>query len=383
MIAYRTKRTALVCAALTLALVLGGCASTPTSSPPARTPEDIRAQLEKDLLPASLADKQAWAADMEATFRHLKLPPSTDNLCAAVAVIEQETGFRANPTVPNLPGIARLEIERRGAALKIPKFAINAALLLPSGNGQNFNERLNALRTEKDMSDLFEEMIAKVPLGKTLFASANPVHTGGSMQVSIAFAEQFAREHGYPYEQGASIRDEIFTRRGGLYFGIAHLLKYPNSYQRHLYRYADFNAGWYASRNAAFQLALSSISGRKLIPDGDLRIPEQRFRERPQSQTEQALFAMSDKLDLSPAQITRDLTLEDTFDFEQTSTYQRVFERADALAGRALPRAAVPSITLKSPKITRKLTTEWFANRVQERYQQCINRAYRTSESRK
>ncbi|AVP96538.1 DUF1615 domain-containing protein [Ahniella affigens] len=376
MIINPSARAILILSALSLTLLLGGCASTPVAPSAERTPEDIRAQLENDLLPANLADRSAWASDIEASFRHLDLPPSTDNLCAAVAVIEQETGFRANPTVPNLPSIARLEIERRGATLKIPKFAVHAALLLPSGNGQNFDERLNALRTEKDMSDLFDEMIAKVPLGKTLFASANPVHTGGSMQVSIAFAEQFAEAHGYPYEQGARIRDEVFTRRGGLYFGIAHLLKYPNSYQRHIYRYADFNAGWYASRNAAFQQVLSSISGRKLIPDGDLRIPERRFRDRPQSQTEQALLAIADRLDLSPSQIERDLTLEDAFDFEQTETYQRVFERADTKAGRQLPRAALPSILLKSPKITRKLTTEWFANRVQERYQQCINRAY-------
>jgi len=35
----------------------------------------------------------------------------------------------------------------------------------------------------------------------------------------------------------------------------------------------------------------------------------------------------------------------------------------------------VPQIRLESPKITRKLTTEWFARRVDERYQRCLANA--------
>ena len=36
----------------------------------------------------------------------------------------------------------------------------------------------------------------------------------------------------------------------------------------------------------------------------------------------------------------------------------------------------MPRIRLESPKITRKLTTECFANRVQSRYQACVNEAF-------
>jgi hypothetical protein len=34
----------------------------------------------------------------------------------------------------------------------------------------------------------------------------------------------------------------------------------------------------------------------------------------------------------------------------------------------------MPQIDLKSPKISRKLTTEWFARRVEGRYRNCLNR---------
>ena len=37
--------------------------------------------------------------------------------------------------------------------------------------------------------------------------------------------------------------------------------------------------------------------------------------------------------------------------------------------------AMLPRIRLHSPKITRKLTTEWFAKRVNQRYQRCMRRA--------
>ncbi|MNO04445.1 hypothetical protein D3C81_2254720 [compost metagenome] len=48
---------------------------------------------------------------------------------------------------------------------------------------------------------------------------------------------------------------------------------------------------------------------------------------------------------------------------------------ADKVERRKLPREVMPGIDLKSPKITRKLTTEWFAKRVDERYQRCMKRA--------
>jgi hypothetical protein len=359
-------------AATCLLVLLGACA-TPPPPRPERSAQEVRAQL-VSLLPASVEDRAGWAADIHRAFVHLDLPPSTENLCAALAVTEQESTYTVDPVVPNLATIARAEIERRAAKLRIPKAAVAVALKLRSGDGRSYAQRLAAVRTEKALSELYEEFIGRVPLGQRLFGGANPVRTGGPMQVSIDFAETHARRHGYPYPGEASIRREVFTRRGGMYFGIAHLLKYPNSYERHLYRYADFNAGWYASRNAAFQAAVATLSGEKLALDGDLVLhdaPRGRI-----GATESAARLLGPRLEMDDAAIRRALERGDRFEFEETALYRRVFALADAQAGRALPRAVMPRITLESPKITRRLTTEWFATRVQARYQRCVNRAF-------
>ena len=219
------------------------------------------------------------------------------------------------------------------------------------------------------------DMIAELPAGKTLFAGYNPVRTGGPMQVSIAFAEEFARARAYPYPVNRSIRDEVFTRRGGLYFGSAILLDYPAPYDDVVYRFADFNAGRYSSRNAAFQAALAKASGKPMTLDGDLlRYRDGKPLEQP-SEVEAALHVLSSKLRLSPREIRRDLLLEKSAAFGQSPLYFRLFVVADQAAGSVLPRQAMPQIDLKSPKISRKLTTEWFARRVDGRYRNCLARA--------
>ncbi len=352
-----------------VAALLAGCATAPRERA-ARTPAEVRAQL-LELLPAGLPDRAGWAGDIQSAFQLLGVPPSTENLCAALAVTAQESGYDADPVVPGLAKIAREEIDRRAAAKHIPRFLVSAALKLESPDGRSFGERLARVRTERELSELYEDMIAKIPLSGRLLDDSNPVRTGGPMQVGIAFAERHAREHGYPYDADASIRHEVFTRRGGLYFGIAHLLDYPNSYERHIYRFADFNAGWYASRNAAFQAAVTAASGVPLALDGDLVRGDGQV-----GATEAAVVSLAPQLELDASAIRRQLRQSDGFGFEETALYQGLFALADTRAGRRLPRAVVPEIRLHSPKITRKLTTRWFADRVQTRYQNCVNKAF-------
>ena len=348
--------------------VLAGCSSQGTQSLPDRSPEQVRARVVQ-LLPASIADRQGWATDIQAAFAAQGLAPSDENLCSVLAVAEQESNFQADPPVPGLAKIARTEINRRASKLHIPEFVVRSALNISSANGKTYNQRLDAARTEGQLSAIFDDFIGMVPLGKSLFGNLNPVHTGGPMQVSIAFAQKQARD--YPYPVAGSIRQEVFTRRGGMYFGIAHLLGYPVDYTQSLYRFADFNAGWYASRNAAFQNAVSQASGIPLALDGDLTVPGSYAL----GSTERAVRALGKQLKLSDNAIRNQLLKGDSLDFNDTDLYTRVFALAERQQGKTLPRAVLPGITLQSPKITRTLTTAWFAKRVDERRQRCINRA--------
>lgn len=354
-------------AAVVALLALAGCASQHSGQAPMPSPTQIQAQALR-LLPARVADRQGWARDLQVAFTAQGIEPSQSNLCAVLAVAEQESTYQVDPPVPGLGKIAREEIDRRAAKVHVPSMLVSAALQVRSPNGKSYSERLAGARTEKELSAIFDDFIGMVPMGKTLFGGFNPVHTGGPMQVSIAFAEQRARD--YPYPVDGSIRHEVFSRRGGLYFGVAHLLGYPVNYPQPLYRFADFNAGWYASRNAAFQNAVSVASGIALALDGDLI----RYDSIMPGSTELAVRALGKSLDMRNPTIRDQLEKGNSLEFEDSKLYKRVFALAEQAQGRALPRQVLPGIELKSPKITRKLTTAWFAKRVDERYQRCMAR---------
>ncbi len=344
-------------------LVLAACT-------PERTPEDVRAEVLRKL-PVSLAERDGWARDIQAAFAAQDIEPSSENLCAALAVVEQESTYRVDPPVPGLPSIARREIDRRATAMHVPELLVEAALKVRSPDGRTFAERIAALRTEQQLSSLFEELAGRIPMGQRLFGRFNPIHTGGPMQVRIDFADRHAR--GYPYPVDGSMRREVFSRRGGLYFGIKHLLGYPADYPAMRYRFADFNAGWYASRNAAFQRAIGIASGTRLAGDGDLLKPGAPM-DAP-GLTEQALRSISGRLGMDAAAIRGDLERSEDARFANTTLYQKIFAMADAKGnGKPVARAALPDIALSSPKITRKLTTAWFARRVEARWKACLAR---------
>jgi hypothetical protein len=322
-------------------------------------------------LPGAIPDRAGWAADIATAFTKLEIPPTRENVCAVIAVIQQESGFQIDPVIPNLGRIALRELDERAAHAGVPAVLVHAALELKSSDGRIYLWRIEAARTEKQLSDIYEDFTGRVPLGRRLLASRNPIRTRGPMQVNVAFAERFNGERPYPYhDRRRDLRDELFTRRASIYFGTAHLLDYQAPYDRYLYRFADYNAGQYASRNAAFQRAVSIVAGKALPADGAL-LPADPDAPAAGS-TERMLAALARRLRLSDADIHDALQQGTSAGFERTELYRRVFALADRRSGRRVPRAALPRIRLGGPKIERPLTTAWYARRVNGRFEQCV-----------
>jgi hypothetical protein len=115
-------------------------------------------------------------------------------------------------------------------------------------------------------------------------------------------------------------------------------------------------------------------SGISLEQDGDLLKPGA-GRADPPGATERAMRTLSGPLDMSDAAIHGALEQGNSLDFEHTELYTRLFALAERIQRKPLPRAVLPGINLQSPKITRHLTTAWFASRVDERRQRCMRSA--------
>ena len=127
-----------------------------------------------------------------------------------------------------------------------------------------------------------------------------------------------------------------------------------------------------------FVMAVPTANKQKFLDyarefDGDLLVPGASM-DRPGA-TESALRSIDVRLNMDAAAIRADLEKGRRAAFAETALYRSVFAIADAAgAGNPVPRARIPDIALESPKITRALTTAWFAGRVDARWNACMKR---------
>lgn len=369
---------------MTLLWVVLGCGTTEAPDP-GLSVEQIAAKVRPDV-----KDREGWAADVRAALLSAEIHPTPEHVCQVLAVIEQESGYDPDPAVAGLPAIARSALEER-LSLFGPAKDMGVDWLLspvPAGSTESFAVRMERLKTERDLDLLFRDLvkhhISKVPdaLGSAAellvggsIERMNPVQTAGSMQVSVEWAQDLGKKEGRSREE---VRDLLYTRQGGVRFGTARLFAHHAAYDAPKYLFADYNAGQYASRNAAFQAQLAAITDLTVSPDGDLLIYNDggRPKQRQEGQTMAALKAWRTQFaqDLTDADLERDAKKEKDADFEETEIWKRVRATYQSKLGKTPSYARMPDVALDSPKITKPRTTEWFATSVDKRYQACLAR---------
>lgn len=370
-------------------MLLAGCVTTPVVRPderPRMSVEQVTAHI-----PEKAADREGWARDVLAALDAQQQPANSETVCEVLAIIEQESGFQADPAVPGLAKLLRAKLDEK--VEKLGPLGPPALHELLSGHApgskKSFEARLGIVKTERDLDVLFRDILdfyrEKFPasykaldlIGGVFDASPddfNPVTTVGSMQVSVKFSERLAREK---KREVSEVRDELYTRKGGVFYGSTRLLGYSAAYSQPLYRFADYNAGVYASRNAAVQDQLSKLTGLTVVPDGDLLAYDKNAKALAgDTQSLRAIFAFAQAFapELSERRVRLDVQLEKTAEFENTETW-RAIKRVYAQRQKTdPPYARVPEVTIRSPKMTQERSTAWFAKSVDGRYRRCLER---------
>ncbi len=334
-------------------------------------------------------DAGGWARDLLDVLRSGDFEQSRENVCAALAVIDQESSYRANPSVPGLGKVSEAALRSKFERIPIAgSMAIKMLETAPTAE-DSYMSRIRNARTERDLDLAFrgfvEDASKRTNLGLLVnsgllndaIENRNDIDTVGSMQVSVKFAVATAKARRWLPLQLADVygvRDDLYTRRGGMYYGVLQLLGYDSGYSKKIYRFADYNAGRYASRNAAFQQIVSKLSKRQLALDGDLLLYDDGKVRAKVSASETAIRFLAQKRDLGldEKQIRQDLLSEKNADFTNTRTYNRIRDTYVRLTGQVPAFAIVPDIALKSPKITRNMSTRIFAEQVNKKYQVCM-----------
>lgn len=356
----------------------------------AQSPELSIAETTRLILKAekSVVDAKGWAIDLLDVLRSQNQPASRENICSAIAIIDQESNFVADPAVAGLGTLAEKTLLAKADRIPIlGRMALQFMETTPSAN-DSYMERIRSARTERDLDMTYRAMVADAGKRSSLsfvmdsgllnqmIEDRNDINTIGSMQVSVRFAlENAKRQRWLPMNlsDNYATRDELYTRRGGLYYGVLQLLGYESGYNRKIYRFADYNAGRYASRNAAFQKLIVMLSKTTIATDGDLLLYDKDKRPLAKvSESENALrkIIADYHLGFDSKQLRNDLLKEKDVSFPSTQIYQAV----RGLLKQPMPFAEIPSIELNSPKIRHHMTTQNFAQSVDRRYRKCVGK---------
>ena len=357
----------------------------------------LNAEQIRKALPGRVNDRTSWAQDIYDITEQLGIPQTKENVCSIVAVVDQESNFVADPQVAGLGEKAVKEVQTRldekfkeklgdGIGGTVAGYFEEVLKTQPNPK-DNYLSQMRRVKTERELDELYREIFdymskhyhvsaltgAAKLVGQDFGEKMNPITTLGSMQVHIGYAKEHKRQGG----NIAELRTDLYSQYGGLYYGIHRLMMYPADYDKPLYRFADYNSGMYSSRNAAFQSMLNDLTAAELTLDGDLLLYSKDGSPRSaKSESERELtnvFAANNVI-LTPRQIRADLKTEKEQDFEDTATYRAVTKLYKEKTGKEPFYAMMPQVVISGPKLSRDYNTNWFASRVNGRYQTCMNK---------
>jgi Protein of unknown function (DUF1615) len=374
-----------------------GCRKAEVPAPPVKTPRTLDASEVVRLFPEGVLDADGWARDLLRAFSAAGIPADSERVCGAVAILQQESGFQVDPPVPGLAEMVRKRLDELAGKLGPPGKSEVQHLLAERrpGDSRTFAQRLRSLHTERDLDLLFRDMLAAAharhPVAyraanvidgvfrKASLEDLNPIGTAGSMQVGARWVLHHSQGQ---FADADAVRDVLFTRAGGLRWGVQRLWGYPAHYPRPLFRFADYNAGEYASRNAAVQRALSRLTGQPLAPDGDLLAYDANAEPKSEeSASLRALLAFAQQVpELSASDVHRDVLLEKRGDFEATPTYRALERVYQARFGTPLSAGELPDLELSSPKLKGGYSTARYARAVNGHFHACLGRLHPSPE---
>lgn len=352
----------------------------------------------KRLLPNRVNDRESWSKDIYDIAEQFGIPQTKENMCSIIAVVDQESNFHADPEVSGLGAKAVKEVQERleekftdklGDTIGTPIAGYFQDVLKNQPSPEdNYLSQMRRVKTERQLDELYREIFdymskhyhvsaltgAAKLVGQDIGEKMNPITTLGSMQVHIGYAKEHKRQSG----SVADLRTDLYSQYGGLYYGIHRLMMYPASYDKPIYRFADYNSGRYSSRNAAFQSMLNDLTTTKLDLDGDLLLYNKDGDPKSvQSQSERELINVFSKNNvlITPRQIRSDLKKEKDQDFEDTATYAAVSKLYKEATNKEPIYAIMPEVVITGPKLSRDYNTNWFASRVNGRFETCMRKA--------
>lgn len=298
-------------------------------------------------------DPDEWIHDLNEVMFELKTECASDDfLLLVLTAIQMESNVYVDPPVGN----ANLEQLYSNRLIGFQReHPLQAAALNLSGLDEQLRIKLRKdtrkgkVVTEADLdryvlTDLRPWLLSTLQndyhlpegLASLVVGSAvpDPVRTLGPMQVNVEKAYRNAIKRGERVTSAQEMKGWLLDPQTALKRGLkegVYLLDltfrlYSAKAERDkavLWSGADYNAGEFSSRNAAFQQRVSILARRKLVLDGDLLMYRDGVPDQARSDTESAVLDLLQS-QMTADQIRRDLLLEKEPAFEETRTAQAV-----------------------------------------------------------